>query len=148
AIAGVQCKNVERLAIQKVTFEIPEAELFTPPLAEYWIVTSADRDASIQAEIRELSRARVAERKFRVGTMFWEDIERELAGHPDLVRKYYGSWADDHERQVQQAATKLLRLANQTAKVDKEPGSVLRGYVLSVSEEIEIEAAYQLKGDK
>lgn len=74
--------------------EIAKARAFQPPLAEYVIATSLERDAKLQAEVRELSDHNGKKESFAVHTLFWEEIWRELSGHPDLLVKYYRPWLD------------------------------------------------------
>jgi hypothetical protein len=63
-----------------------KAENFDPLIKEYLIMTTALRDAKLQAEIRKLNK------KFRVHILFWEDISQELSGHTDLLQKYFSGW--------------------------------------------------------
>jgi hypothetical protein len=43
-------------------------------------------------DIRTLSDERRKQGKFHVAAWFWQDIEREIAGHRDLMEKYFGAW--------------------------------------------------------
>jgi hypothetical protein len=92
AIAGLQYKNVAKLALKDIEAEVVEAESFMPPLAEYTIATSLDRDAVLHRSVLKLSEERRADSKFPVQIMFWDDLCLELTGHEDLVRKYYKAW--------------------------------------------------------
>ena len=90
--AGAQYKNVSRLSLAEIEAEVVKAEGFEPPLVEFMIVTALDRDAALQHGVRGLRATRRAAGKFPVSIWFWQDIERELAGHPDLVTKYFDAW--------------------------------------------------------
>jgi hypothetical protein len=145
---GVQCKNVDALSMAAIQAEVSQAESFTPYLVEYWIVTSVERDAVLQGEVRELSAKRVAQGKFRVSILFWQDIECELAGHPDLVEKYYGSLKtdDSRARQVKQRALELVRVENIAAKSYSGSDAIV-GCRIPLKDDLDIESAYSLKGD-
>lgn len=84
--AGAQCKETDSLCITTIEKEIIKAENFDPLLKEYLIMTTALRDAKLQAEIRKLNR------KFAVHILFWEDISQELSGHTDLLQKHFSGW--------------------------------------------------------
>lgn len=149
ALTGAQCKNVGALNMADIQAEVTKAESFTPSLEDYWIVTSVDRDAVLQEKVRQLSAIRKAQGKFRVGVLFWQDLERELAGHPELVAKYYGTWMvdGDRDRQVKQRALTLVRTANIAAKSHVGSGPAICGYGIPLTDDLDIEAAYSLKGD-
>lgn len=93
---GGQCKNVKTLTIANIKKEITAAESFTPPLDEYWIITSLDSDARLQEAVRKLSSERRKRRAFHVELRFWEDIQSTLCAtapdQVDLLAKYYGEW--------------------------------------------------------
>lgn len=85
-LAGAQCKNTEALAFSTVAADIELASHFTPPLAEYLVLTSAPRDATLQEALRKDIWP------FRVHIMFWEDLSLELSAHDDLLRKHFPGW--------------------------------------------------------
>lgn len=90
--AGAQYKNVSRLSLSEIEAEVAKAEGFEPVLADFIIVTALDRDATLQRDVRALRATRRAAGRFPVSIWFWQDVERELAAHPDLVSKYFGEW--------------------------------------------------------
>lgn len=90
--AGAQYKNVSRLSLSEIEAEVLKAEGFEPVLADFMIVTALDRDAILQRDVRALRATRRTAGRFPVSIWFWQDIERELAAHPDLVSKYFGEW--------------------------------------------------------
>jgi hypothetical protein len=120
--AGAQYKNVKRLSIAEIEAEVAKAEGFEPGLAEFMIVTSVDRDVDLQRDLRVLRTNRRAAGQFLVSIWFWQDMERELAAHPDLVAKYFGEWrsafapsradAEDPERAVVDWSTFYVTLSD------------------------------------
>jgi hypothetical protein len=76
---GVQCKQTPKLEFTVIEKEIARAETFDPPIKAYYFATTAETDAVVQKEIRQLSHKRVADSKFEVGVFFWEDIITELS---------------------------------------------------------------------
>lgn len=72
---GIQCKRYKPpLALKHVTDEIAKAEKFNGQLTTLYIATTADHDAKLQEQIRSLSDARVAQGKFAVALLFWDEI--------------------------------------------------------------------------
>jgi hypothetical protein len=97
--AGAQCKNTDSLTLAGVNAEVEEAKGFNGGLSEFLIVTSGDRDASLQAEVREHYRAQPA--PFYVEILFWPDIVADISGSADLVAKHwkgFGSGGQDLDR--------------------------------------------------
>jgi hypothetical protein len=112
--AAVQCKNVTSLSLSAIAKEVEQARQFCPPLAEFLIATTLDCNARLQREVRELSQENQAKGLFAVEILFWEDISRELAGHRDLLAKYYPDlWpppdASSHDRPSEDARGSYLR---------------------------------------
>src|SRR5262249_5842026 len=85
--AGGQSKNTDSPTLAMVKAEVEKAKGFPGGLGEYLFVTSADRDAGLQAEVREHFAANPA--PFHVEVIFWQDVTGDLAGHDNLVRKYW-----------------------------------------------------------
>jgi hypothetical protein len=77
---GVQCKNtVGGLTLKIIKGEIDQAEKFEPALDKLYIATTAKRDASLQKEVRSLSKERRSSKRFSVNVLFWDDICQDLA---------------------------------------------------------------------
>src|SRR5512140_2462643 len=81
---GVQCKNVASLTDREIREEVAKADSFQPPLAKYYFATSLDRDEKLQRVVRLLSEERLADGKFPVEIVFWDDLERGLLGSRQL----------------------------------------------------------------
>lgn len=92
-LIGVQAKNISKkgITIDIIHAEIRKAETFRPPLAHYWIGTSADTDSGIQEQVRLLSRRRKAKGLFTVQVVFWEGLHDLLCDDKDAVRKHFGN---------------------------------------------------------
>jgi len=149
AYVGVQCKNVDALALAVIEAEVASAESFTPSLCEYWVVTGSNRDARLQEQVRQLSMGRRAQGKFPVNVWFWDDIELELGGHSELVVKFYGAMpgSDGHERQVKQRALALVRVANAAAQHETGSRDAWCSVQIPLKDALDVEAAYSLQGD-
>ncbi|MBX3223364.1 MAG: hypothetical protein KF795_22820 [Labilithrix sp.] len=76
---GIQCKCVESITYSDVLAEVAKAESFSPALESYVIAIALPRDAKLQKQVFQLSHARAAAQKFRVGLWFWDDIASDLA---------------------------------------------------------------------
>jgi hypothetical protein len=91
---AVQCKVKDRgtgakLTLKEITAEIAAAEKFTPRLSQLIFATTAVRDVVIQEAVRQLSEARLADGKFAVSVVAWEDLLHYLDQYPDVAAKYY-----------------------------------------------------------
>ncbi|MFH1311475.1 MAG: hypothetical protein ABIH65_03660 [Nanoarchaeota archaeon] len=86
---GVQCRNKENINKKEILEEIKKAEQFRPPLKYLIFATTSKRNATLQTKIAEISEKRLAEEKFEVRTLFWEDISLILSGNRNLLEKYF-----------------------------------------------------------
>lgn len=85
-LAGAQCKLTDDLDFDTVKAEVADAQQFKPPLSEYVLMTTAPRDAKLQASVR------AGKWPFRVHVMCWDDISLALSGHDDLLQKHFPGW--------------------------------------------------------
>ncbi len=90
-VAGAQCKNTDALTLEDVIKEAVKARSFPGGLDEFWIVTTADRDASLQADVREHFKAHPE--AFHVDIQFWPDVVGDLASDDTLVAKHWKGFA-------------------------------------------------------
>lgn len=90
-LLGVQCKHhpVGNIRFTEIEEELAKAEDFKPALDELIIVTSAERDATVQQRLLELTSERKSQGKFPVTIRFWDDICGWLNEFPDLVYKHF-----------------------------------------------------------
>lgn len=87
---GIQCKNtLDGVTLKVVTEEVAKAEGFRPALKHLYIATTAQRDASLQADVRTISKDRKASGKFQVHLLFWDDVVNDLAKDDVVVFKHY-----------------------------------------------------------
>jgi hypothetical protein len=97
---GIQVKNKgpgQVLTEPELRGEVEKAQGFTPPLAEFIVVTSAPDDAAIQAVARALTDENRANGIFSVDIWGWDALLSRLAGHADLERRYFSMFADPSE---------------------------------------------------
>ncbi len=90
-IIGIQCKHHPEgnISLKEIDDEISASEDFMPKLSEYFIVTSADRDVKIHSHVLQLSELRVANGKYPIEIMFWQDLYGWLSEFPDLIYKHF-----------------------------------------------------------
>lgn len=87
---GIQCKLYNSpLKLKQVSDEVANAEQFKGQLTTLFIATTAERDATLQEKVRLLSDARVAQGKFAVALLYWDDIVASLLLNPAVFRTHY-----------------------------------------------------------
>lgn len=91
---GVQCKGKNGNYGAKVTeaefrAEAIKAESFAPPLSKFTLVSTAPHDGAMQAVARQLSTEYEARGLFKVTYFGWDEIQRLLSAHLDLIDKHY-----------------------------------------------------------
>jgi hypothetical protein len=89
-LVGIQCKRYKTpLTLKTVTDEIGNAESFKGRLSALFIATTADHDAKLQEQVRELSDKRVVEGKFAVALLFWDELVSSLLLNPGVAKAHY-----------------------------------------------------------
>jgi hypothetical protein len=87
---GIQCKRYQSvLPLSEVEEEVAAAEMFKGTLTALYLATTAPRDAKLQAEVRVLSDKRVANGKFAVALIFWDDVVSSLLLNPEVFHAHY-----------------------------------------------------------
>jgi hypothetical protein len=87
---GIQCKRYNKpLTLGEVMGEIGEAEKFEGGLSALFLATTTDHDSKLQAKVRMLSDQRVAQGKFAVGLLFWDEIVAGLMLNPQVFKSHY-----------------------------------------------------------
>jgi hypothetical protein len=87
---GIQCKRYKPpLELKHVTDEIGKAEAFKGQLTTLFIATTVNYDAKLQQQVRLLSDKRVAQGKFSVALLFWDDIVGGLLLNPAVFKGHY-----------------------------------------------------------
>jgi hypothetical protein len=88
-LTGIQCRNLEkRPTFEMVKKAVADTEAFKE-LEAFYYACPTKRDAKLQAEVQEMSRARKKAGKFTVGLLFWPDIWNDLALDPRQVAKFF-----------------------------------------------------------
>ena len=91
--------------------EVLNAEGFKPALTTLFIASTAEFDATLQLQVRQLSDKRVAENKFSVALIHWEEIAEALAINPKVFKSFYPTVVlpdfRDHDRDQLLAALEL-----------------------------------------
>jgi len=93
-LIGFQCKDFGSTHLTRVMIDnlIADAEAFIPPLDEYIIVTTQERDAELQRYVLELSNARSRKGRLAVAVWFWEDYSLKLLdAYPEIAAAYLSS---------------------------------------------------------
>ena len=89
-LVGIQCKRYKTiLKLKDVTAEIANAEKFNGQLSALFVATTADHDAKLQEQVRQISDKRVAEGKFAVALLFWDEIVSSLLLNPAVLKAHY-----------------------------------------------------------
>lgn len=94
AWAGVQCKGKDNYAAKEITekellAEVNKAKAFQPPLNEWTIATSGQKDAAIEQLARRITTEHLEQELFTVHVWSWKDIVERLEEFPDIVEKHY-----------------------------------------------------------
>jgi tetratricopeptide (TPR) repeat protein len=123
---GVQCKKRSNQFGSNITCEeiknlVKMAKYFKPFLTRYIIATTSPRDASIQADVREISDKNKKEGSFEVDIIFWDDFLDMYDRHENVCRNHFKMFyrgqemkpeksATDEERNIKQIAKKILTI--------------------------------------
>lgn len=101
---GVQCKNYFNtlLTIDIIEKEINKAEKIIPPLTEYYIVTTAQRNNKIQNYIRN------KKSNMKIEIYYWDVIENFLLQNMNICKLFYP--ADTIRNTTQEFIEEYLRL--------------------------------------
>lgn len=89
-MAGAQCKNTDSLTLATVIAAVEEAKTFKGGLGEFLVLTTADRHAALQADVRDYFKSNPA--PFHVEVIFWQDIVDDIAQDETLVNKHWKSF--------------------------------------------------------
>lgn len=91
---GLQCKKkaqwpAKKLTVGEIEHEVNEAEKFSPPLRELYILSTAASDQRLQQHVRTFNDARKRQGKFPVIVLFWTEIVRRVARFDQVARKHF-----------------------------------------------------------
>lgn len=93
---GIQCKGKDdytaaSLTESEIKSEIEKAKLFQPILKKYYIVTTANKDATIESIVREINIKHINDGLFEVHLFCWEDIVDLIEENPVTYNYYVNS---------------------------------------------------------
>jgi hypothetical protein len=91
-----QCKNTETLSLADIIAEVEKAKTFPGGLAEFYVVTSGDRDVPLQTDVREHFKSHPA--AFHVEVVFWLDVVADISVDDDLVAKHWRGFGSNTVR--------------------------------------------------
>lgn len=116
---GVQCKGKDALYSAIVTetalrAEVEKAKRFSPPLAQWILVTTAPKDALLEKVAREITAEHRAQDLFGVKVLGWEDLRSLIACYPDVIERHYPEHAPSRGERLDSVAALLSQLAGST----------------------------------
>lgn len=76
------------MTTDEIDEEVKKAKTWKPGLKHYIVATTAPNDDKVQAHARALTAKHKRKRLFSVEVASWDQITRQLANYPDLLRKY------------------------------------------------------------
>ena len=98
---GIQCKlkgDGHELTDKEVREEVAKALTFTPPLREYFIITTAPDDVAMQELARKLTTAQHAEgRNLLIYVWGWNTLEERISEHAEARKEFdpeYGPFSE------------------------------------------------------
>ena len=135
-IVGVQCRlksEGQILTEAEVRKEVEKALTFTPPLAEFFIVTTAPDDEKLQRLAHELSisASEHRDKPLKIRIWGWGSLEREIRRYPDALRAFdpsHTAQADRFEREVHDLSGSMEIVRQEVAVIHR---SVAQGQAIS-----------------
>lgn len=93
---GLQCKRrskwpVKRLTPAELDAEVEEALNFKPDLSMFYLLTTAEEDAKLQAHVRAINEIHKAQKRFEVVLLGWSEIVRRVTLQQDVAAKHFGA---------------------------------------------------------
>ncbi len=97
AWVGIQCKQKGRwppkvLTIRRIKDEVRKAAKFKPPLSQFIIATTAQRDVKSQEFVRRLDYWRRKSGNFSVDLFAWDDLQDWLHEGPEPISREKALW--------------------------------------------------------
>lgn len=149
---GIQCKLKglgKEVTETELRDEWHEALTFSPPIREYFLLTTADNDAKLEELARQLAKEQKdLGRVIEFYVWGWEKICDEVIEHPDLVRAFDNSWgpfAKEHSAKldgvIDGQAQQAIAIEGLTDMVRRIGTSILPGGLDVTSAGTELEKA-------
>lgn len=91
----------------ELAMEVEKAKEFTPHLANYVIITSAQRTAMLQQAARQMTDNNKKRGQFSVQVWAWEDLMERLCPHKDILHRHFSelNLTDDSVRSAKNTQT-------------------------------------------
>jgi hypothetical protein len=117
---GIQCKNtIGGVSEDVILAEIKKAESFNPPIEVLYIATTSNRDVKIQEKVRIISEQRIADGKFSVYMLFWDEVVFDLAKDKSEFFKHYPDFSPAPSEQVVVPANGCVTFSIEEMKVER-----------------------------
>jgi len=112
---GLQAKRTEKSISEKeLEKEVTEARKFEPPLTEYFLITTAKRDANLQTKARLINQELADEGlSMRVTVWFWDDITEIAQGEAAIWRAFDPTFTSFAEQEGKETRFLIERRADQ-----------------------------------
>jgi hypothetical protein len=93
---GLQCKRranwpVRKLTTKELDNEVEEAKKFTPKLQQFYILTTAPDDATIQKHVRVLNEKHRKQDLFEIVLFGWNELSRRVTLNKIVADKHFGA---------------------------------------------------------
>jgi hypothetical protein len=124
-LVGIQCKNSnDPITAVELETELEKATQFEPGIAEFILVTTAPRDATIQKKARQLTKARAqSARPILIAVWGWQDVEEHAAKYDRVWQAFCPTYNPYAERVRQDILARLDKIENQLIGKGQDPHS-------------------------
>jgi uncharacterized protein YjbI with pentapeptide repeats len=97
-VVGIQCKGKDvnlgaALTEAELREEVEKAKKFVPPLARWYLATTAAKDAAIEEAARRITVEHRGAGLFSVQVLGWEDLQSLLFRHAEVIEEHYPNLA-------------------------------------------------------
>lgn len=137
---GVQCKQKMGEAVSEAELrdEVEKAKSFDPKIAEYILVTTARRDASIQKAARKITDELAGtDHAFSVSVWGWDQFQEYASMHSDVWEKIDPTWDPFSKRGLDQVNVRIDELKDVISSALPDARNELRthGFDTNVEDE-------------
>jgi hypothetical protein len=121
-LIGIQCKlSNDEIGAAELTTELEKAKGFVPAISEFFLVTTAPRDAKIQQVARELTQSLIGtEWPILVEVWGWEDIEEAAATDADAWKIFDPTFNPFAEQAQNEARTRFDALDDRLKSISSK----------------------------
>lgn len=125
ALVGVQCKgregdyNNQGLTTEELRAEVAKTEHFVPALREFYLLTTAPDDATIQEAARLLeAELKTAGRDLVVGVWGWNTLEQRISQSAEALRAFHPDASPFTDQLQAQGAQQIVQGTRVEAGID------------------------------